>query len=83
MKCKKRILTNLLLAICYISSPAIMVAEAASHDTHANEHEHHHGDDGHADEHEHHHGDDGHADEHEHHHGDDDDSDENHHHEHE
>ncbi|MEE4190167.1 MAG: hypothetical protein V2I66_01235 [Halieaceae bacterium] len=46
-------------------------AEGKGKDSHANEHEHHHGSDGHANEHAHHHGDDEHANEHEHHHGDD------------
>ena len=54
--------------------------QPAPHDEHANEHEHHHGDDGHADEHEHHHGADGHANEHEHHHADDGHSSEHEHH---
>jgi hypothetical protein len=46
-------------------------ASDSTHEPHASEHQHHHGDDGHANDHEHHHGDDGHANEHEHHHGDD------------
>jgi hypothetical protein len=46
-------------------------ASDPSHEPHANDHAHHHGEDGHPNEHDHHHGEDGHKSEHEHHHGED------------
>jgi hypothetical protein len=79
---KNRLLRNstpLALLLLALNAPMVAATDP-SHEPHANDHAHHHGDDGHADEHEHHHGTDDHSSEHEHHHGDDGHSSEHEHH---
>lgn len=67
------------LAAAVLFTPASWASDP-SHEPHANEHAHHHGEDGHVSEHQHHHGDDGHKTEHEHHHLEGVDDEDHHHH---
>jgi hypothetical protein len=75
----KTYLAAVVLSMCAVLTNSATAGDP-SHEPHASEHQHHHGDDKHATEHDHHHGKDGHKNEHEHHHGEDGHKDEHEHH---